>query len=322
MSVNANLPPYVEFGARTTAPAPFECKGGSFRCLVLEGEAQKIKALCDRMLNVPAAGKVQYEPLGHFVVMVLGPFAELRSLAPHFNAMGFVSETQLSLWMPLAAGRSVGGIFVPERFAMACPYVFVDNPMSLLNGREEFGYAKAMGAFEPAKGLADKVEVSAFGGDFATLDKAGWNELFVIEQTGPPGASVPIGIGLPDIAAELTVLAITEALGSVFWPESSAPEIVGEFIEALLKGAVNQVALKQFRDAADSSAACYQAVVEVPVRWGNLSMKVSFGDWQMTLLPVESYPVAEELGVSTQTLPLCLELEADMILEPGVVVAP
>ena len=218
------------------------------------------------MLNVPAAGKVEYMPLGHYVVMVVGPFAELRSKAKGFDAMGFVKETQLSLWLPLAAGHRVGGSFVPERFVMACPYVVVDNPMSLLNGREEFGYAKALGKFKPPKGLANKVEVKTFGGNFAPTNEAGWNQLLQVEQVAP-GLPVPIPIGLAEDIAEAIAQTVADSLSA----DTGAIAKVGEFVAGLLQGEVNQVVLKQFRDAAASTSACYQAVVEVPVRLSKVS---------------------------------------------------
>jgi hypothetical protein len=232
--------------------------------------------------------------------------------------MGFVKETQLSLWLPLAAGNSVGGSFVPERFVMACPYVFVDNPMSLLNGREEFGYAKAMARFEPPDGLANKVEMTAFGGDFAANNQAGWNQLLQVEQVGALGPAVPIPIG----PAEAIAAAIAEALAGALAAGADAIREVGEFVTGLLEGEVKQVVLKQFRDVTESTSACYQAVVEVPVQLSNISLELSFSEWQVTLTPLDSYPIGEELGVLTQPTGLSFEFGADMILEPGVVVAP
>lgn len=316
--MSPTLPPYIEFGARETAPAPFECKGGHFLGLVLEGEAQKIDALCQQMLNVPAAGKVEYAPLGHYVVMVVGPFGELRSKAKGFGPMGFVKETQLSLWLPLAAGSSVSGTFVPDRFVMACPYVWVDNPMSLLNGREEYGYAKALGRFDPPNGLADNVTLSAFGGNFGTNNEAAWHELLKIEKVASAGVPIPIPVG----SAQAIAGAIAQALATVLGDNASAIEIVGEFVESLLQAKVRQVALKQFRDAPKSKNACYQAVVEVPVQLANVSPQLLLSQWQVNLKTLQSYPIGYELGISTQTTLLSFEFEADMLLKAGVVVAP
>jgi hypothetical protein len=85
---------------------------------------------------------------------------------------------------------------------------------------------------------------------------------------------------------------------------------------------VKQVVLKQFRDAAQSTRACYRTVVEVPVQLSNVSLELSFSEWQVTLTPLDSYPIGDELGVVTGPALLSFEFEADMILEPGVVVAP
>ena len=56
---------------------------------------------------------------------------ELAELNEH------TAEAELeALLAPLLAGHDVGGLFIAERLLMAVPYVFVDNPMSYLGGRE------------------------------------------------------------------------------------------------------------------------------------------------------------------------------------------
>jgi len=62
------------------------------------------------------------------------------------------------------------------------PYIFVDNPMSYLGGREDFGYAKAMGQFQPPSALGTRITLDAFGGDFATGNQASWLPLLEIEE--------------------------------------------------------------------------------------------------------------------------------------------
>ena len=93
-------------------------------------------------------------------------------------------ETQASFWIPVLAGRYFGGIFIAERLLMAVPYVFVDNPMSYLGGRETYGYAKVMGRFDPALGLADHVTLEAFGGDFGRMEGADWRKFLELSSGG------------------------------------------------------------------------------------------------------------------------------------------
>src|SRR4051812_30455533 len=66
------LPPYVEYGGRATAPSPFECKGGTMRSLLLEGKPDAIAELVDRMFNVPAGTGITYRSFGAHVLMMMG----------------------------------------------------------------------------------------------------------------------------------------------------------------------------------------------------------------------------------------------------------
>ncbi len=318
--MNSELPSYAQFGARETAPAPFECKGGSFHGFLLAGDTRRIKNLCRRMLNDPAKGEVEYRPLSRYVVMVVGPFAELRSKVKRFNAEGFVKETQLSLLLPLEARTYYGKGNRRRRLVMAAPYVFVDNPMSLLNGREEFGYAKALGRFNPKTGRAKKTKITVFGGDYAKDSRAGWTQLLQVEQLGTTHSLmrlVPTIRDVPTIFKEIPDLA------------KDVPDIVKllargdgrRFLEALEKQEVKQVGLKQFRDAADSTRACYQKVVEVPVRLRNVTVHIC-SPWHVRVTRLDSYPIGEELGVGTQTARLSFKFTADMTLDAGEVVAP
>ena len=95
--------------------------------LLLEGDADAIAHLVDRMFNVPAGRDIQYRSFGAHVMMMMGNFKRITSLTQPFDRWGAVRETQSSFWIPVLAGRDFGGIFIAERLLMAVPYVFVDN---------------------------------------------------------------------------------------------------------------------------------------------------------------------------------------------------
>ena len=73
------LPAYVEFGGRATAPSPFACEGGRLRGLLLQGDGPSIATLVERMFNVPAGRGVEYRALGSNVMMLAGNFRRVTS---------------------------------------------------------------------------------------------------------------------------------------------------------------------------------------------------------------------------------------------------
>ena len=123
---------------------------------MLEGDQARIDALIERMLNAPAGSDVDYKALGSRVLLQMGGFEHVSSMVPPFDRWGDVREIVAAFWVPVLAGRDLGDVFLGERFGLALPYIFVDNPMSYLGGRETYGYAKTMGRFDPADGVGER----------------------------------------------------------------------------------------------------------------------------------------------------------------------
>ncbi len=314
-------PRYVEYGGRATAPPPFRSLGGVFRGLLLEGDGALIAGLIDRVLNVPAAGRVVYRPLfAKHVLLQTGAFAEVSSEAPGFAQWGSVNETQISLWVPVLAGHLDGHLFVAERLCMAVPYILVDNPMSYAGGREDYGYPKTMGIFDPPEGVGDPLTVKAFGGQFEPTSKAGWHELIKITRRGAGKAAAKPGSWHEPHALVKRLGELTErGLAELALP---TPSLLGDLLRVLGGEQISQVFLKQFRDVRADTDAIYQAVVEAPIRFLSSTLRPSLEEWSVQITPLDSHPIGAELGVLSQTTRLTFDVKMDMVAEPGSVVAP
>ncbi len=314
------LPPYIEYGGRVTAPSPFACQHGRMQGLLLRGDAGRIAALVDTVFNVPAGRSIEYRALGSHVMMLIGDFQRVTSLTEPFDRWGAVRETQASFWVPVLSGRRLGDLFIAERLLLAVPYVFVDNPMSYLGGRETYGYAKTMGRFDPASGTGDQVAVHVFGGNFGRNEGADWRTFLEIAG-GPPRPAAgnpqpsdgPLALvrhlvgDMPELAEPAEVL-----LGDI--------QLTSGLVADLLAGRVGQVFLKQFRDATDGTRACYQAVVEAPVQIGRVRSTLSTRDWRVDVHPLDSHPIDRELGIADQVAQAAFDIEIDFVVEDGHVV--
>lgn len=305
---------YVEYGGRATAPPPFRSTEGTFRGLMLKGDALLIAQLVERYLNVPAAGAVVYRPLlGEWVLMQTGAFKKVSSEAPGFESWGYVDEAQISLWIPLAAGRLAGDHFVAERICMAVPYILVNNPMSYAGGREIYGYPKSLGIFDPPSAVGDPQKVEAFGGDFAAGSAAGWHPLFELRRVrASPGESAVLELG--------------EALKALpgAWRELDLPlpqvSVIKDIFETLTGKQMRQVFLKQFRDEQVVGAACYQHVVEAPIDFLSTQIRPSLDEWELVVHHLDSHPVDVEMGIATQRTRLSFDVQMDFVAAAGEVV--
>jgi uncharacterized protein with NAD-binding domain and iron-sulfur cluster len=316
-SGSQDLPGYVEFGGRATAPAPFACEDGRLKGLLLRGDAGRIAALVERMFNAPAGASTEYRALGSRVLLLIGRFGRVTSLTPPFDRWGAVRETQASFFVPVVAGRDTGGLFVAERLLLAVPYIFVDNPMSYLGGREAYGYAKTMARFTPVDGLGESTVVEAFGGDFGRNEGAAWREFLSVEPTGGPRMrrAEPETSGLLGLLRHLVgdLTALDESRELIV----AGLRLPAGLLSDLEERSVSQVFLKQFRDAADGTRACYQAVVEAPVRVDRVITRPAERDHRVTFKRLDSHPIDQELGLTDQRAEVSFEAEMDFVVEEG-----
>ncbi len=313
----AHLPEYVEYGGRATSPGPFLSLEGRLRGLLLEGDGRRISGLIRRTLSDPAGNGVDYRAVGSKVLLLVGGFDRVSSLAPPFDQWGTVREIQASFWVPVLAGRDLGPVFRAERFCLAVPYIFVDNPMSYLGGHEAYGYAKTMGRFGPEDALGPLTTLDTFGGQFSTESRASWTRFMEISASAPEEpAGRPPGFGareLLELALGTNLLANTE--GELVLP---GLKLTATLVEDLLEGRMRQVFLKQFRDAADGTRACYQSVVEAPIEVKRSVMRRSGRDWDVSFTRLDSHPIEAEMGISDQRAQLVFDGELDMVVQTGV----
>lgn len=270
------------------------------RGFVLEADETRLAAFTSAMYTDPCEGRVTYTPWTGYVLMLLGGFDNVSCTVPPFSGFGGVCEVQASFWLPLVASRP--DPLVPDRLVLAVPYILVDNPMSYLGGREVYGYAKTMGRFAPASGLGQSVTVEAYGGNYGPGNKAAWQPF--LEVSSPTGApsSQPVWEGMAELLAGL-------APGLLAHPE---------LLVDLVAGTPTQVFLKQFRDARDGTRACYQAVIEAPVKIKRATGRLLDGDWIVAVQALDSHPLVSELGLVTpQVATLALEIETDFVVAAG-----
>ena len=306
------FPDYVEYGLRSTSAGPFRCSEGHMRLLILEGREEPIAALTETALTGPAGGAAAYRPLGRRVLLITGT-SRVESLSPPWNEWGRVPETLASFWVPLVAGRPHNGRLESPRLCMWASHVFVDNPWSLVAGREIYGYAKALGRFCELEGGVE--EIRGFGGNFGQQAEAGWVPVLRLKPAG----------GSRESAADLAETFARELLGDDHCAaELGLPDVLKWLVDVFRKRVMRQVFLKQVRDAKAQRSACYQAVVEADAQLTHVAPALAGQDWDIEIEPVDSHPIPVELGLpDSQRARWGVELrELDFVVGEGDVIGP
>ena len=310
---------------------PFTSGKGAFAGLILKGKRSAIEALCDRVLNNPfkqpgppswqlgpfgfgrrRASPWVFKPFSDAVLLFAGRWEGMEAATR--VGMGSANEDQVSLWVPVKARNESTG---EEKLYMMVPYMFVDNPMSLLNGREDYGYQKSLARF-PHTPLNPEgaASVWAFGGEFGPGQTAECHEVMKVEPLAgaAPGGPQPAESG----------------------KGGEDPFPVAVLIK-MLKDGVDQVFLKQFRDIATPpplppgappgavapGKACYQHLVQARVVFVNPDVKITFKPWRVELTTGRNstLPIEEDLGLEVaSTTPFSFELRSELKLESGAII--
>ncbi len=306
MSVQSHLQ-YVNRERVSGSLQPFQISNAHMWGLIFPADLERLQACVDRVLNRDPSGRVSYAAYLPMLMFGFSSIEYVTAVNPPYSEFGGAHECELAVWIPVRQRGSLS----PMLFG---PYLFVDNPLAVIQGREIFGFAK---------------EMAELGGDH-------WPEHFPIlgyvgRPTDPPGRRlVPVltverqGEGrvprerrdwgsfshaASDLRAELAAVsrlpALSHAAGllrDTWFP--NAPVVL----------------CKEFSGCGDrGNTPCYLGVVEAGFRVTSIHEGYILKDPYLLRLPkVERHPIAADLGLRDGTPALlAYEMKFDFRLEPG-----
>jgi hypothetical protein len=309
-------PRYVDYSGLICLPPPFESVNTALWGFFAAADGDKLDAFCRRLFAEPSGGAVDYRPLGQHVMLTWGRIGSVNSLTPPFDKMGAVEEDQVVVWIPVAQVADHHGELVAEHFAMLVAYIWLDNPMSLATGREVFGYPKSWGwPAYPQGEEPDRFTLDAFGLDYGPNHRAARHPLIEIVRGDP----------LPD--AKSVEFDSLHAAARHASKQLHGDDHIGfglKFVAGLAKDlwqhVLPTVFLKQIRSIEDGTGAALQQVVEahytVQSFWGAPLLH----SYDMTIHPLDSQPLGEELGLVSGPVHLAYHCTIDFRVGGGRVV--
>jgi hypothetical protein len=320
-----NLPAYLELGGGQVYQQPYRQQGAGMYCFLLPSDLEAQKRTVDRALNLPINTATTYVPLLPYVMAVVAPIQKITSVDPPDSGKGWQTETDIGFWMLVGAGRMDGDEFKLDRVAWYLPYVWVTTPQAVMSGREVYGFPKGFGWFDlPAPGTigAVRAETTVLNPYSPSTEL---KREVVLTLTPPAGSDgKPFETLLKEGAA-----AVKEILAAVLGRDDGIVEVPTwrlalNLLEELLKGEVPSVYLKQFRDAADPTRACYQAIVEAGMKitafHGAGFLPSGYTAW---VANYDSHPICSDLGLAEGDQPVALAFysSADFDILNGRIVA-
>jgi hypothetical protein len=304
------LPEYVDYGALMTPPAPFRSLNTTLDGFWAQADPLRLKALCQKVFAAPSRGAVTCRPISRHVMITWGVIERVVSQTPPYDQYGGVSEPQVAIWIPVVLRDPTRAL---ERLAMFIPYIWLDNAMSLADGRELFGYPKSWGWLRfPGREARPVWKVDAFGLNYAPDALAARHPLLKVRRTGSVADAAQMDLqSLEDLAGDMAKR--LTGLDSFLEDVEVGIELAQDILSARMRG----VFLKQFRDVRDGTAAALQQVVEADYTIRRLKAGPVLSAHELTVHPLDSHPVRTELGLDSQTLELAYRVEMDFDVGGG-----
>jgi hypothetical protein len=316
--IDARGPRYVNRWGFQGSPQPFICRDLTAYCFVLKGALSNIQDLCRRYLREPANGEVEYRALSPYLILTFTRTPALAAVNPPYNALGRYPEIEAAFWVLTAVVKREAGLEVAERLAWFNPYMMVDNPLALSDGREIYGYPKEYGWFElpdtPKQSehvALDVLATARFGPDAIGMRQR------LLEMNRTDG-----GKAAETLRALTTVEDVTRMVADVMLHDPGLVpglSLAEDLLDSVLHHRGRQVFLKQFYDVADGDRACYQAIVEAPVQVVAFRQAgILPGEYRLTLHDLDTHPVRTDLGLQDgQSAVLGYWMDFDFTLETG-----
>lgn len=268
------LPPYLYQNGDPALPPPFSFPGLQTQGFPLKANLADLEALVNRFLNIAPLEEMgfAFAPMAPLVYLTLNTYPKMISEPPPFDDMGFTSQRELQVGIPVVLFEPSGGLLVPQEIGLFSAWLVVDNPWSVITGREVLGFPKVLGWFQlpddfpnPYPSSVETLVFPQFSPETPLTRELLLEVRSVLEGELPdemqewqqryaddPGRVGPLG-----------------PVDYLYGPE--APFAVEEEIWKLIEGAtaewrIRDYQLKQFRDAAEPERACYQAITRSLLR--------------------------------------------------------
>ncbi len=296
---------FVEVGGEQCHAQPFLCKDIKMYGFFVDGDIDSIqKNICDKYLNTPSGGDVNFKALSSKVLITFAYVKEGSSVDNPQSNFGFIPETSVTIWVLTASVNTLLGVPI-DRVAYFVPYIFVDNSYSMAAGREIYGFPKAIGniyipseAKDPALFTVDSYVIPKY-----TPESEAENlQVFKIKKADD-GSLGELTEDWNDVAGAIKEIAKNMFEGDSIFVDGL--EIAINIFDFISHGGLPVVFLKQFRSAENYQKACYQAIIQSYVEvTGFKSGGLLLGDYILDLKNYDSHPIIKDLGLKEGKQPV------------------
>jgi len=311
----SDLPDYLDdASAFPVFRGPYLQKDAGLTALLFHADLAALTALCDQTLNAVPNSPFAYVPLMPDLLVVHADML-VSSLDERDSQVGLIPETEVGFWLLTVAMQKTSTGRVPHHLAWFLPHLLVNESNAIATGREVYGFNKQAAEFTTTQETPPtRFSADVLGFEHFAPDAVARKERLLEVQSPVPQRSQNQWSDWESAKSGLSDALRPQVRGDL------GGEVVAFAAQAALQD-IPLVFLKQFRHAADTKKACYQAIVEAP-----LQIKTFHGGgfldqpYEMSLRPLASHPLAQRLGLQAeQASSVSVWLNVDFTLGTGTV---
>ncbi len=282
--------PFITRDSDPQAPPPYKFPSVTVRSFQLEADWDALNALCDATLNIGdfADRGFLYSPLPMFPYVSLDvlTYPRMEDINPDFRNEGYTTQNECYFRIFVVKYVPFFGFLLPVDISAFFPYMFVDQPWSMISGREVIGFPKVMADFKIPDPLGNIVVSTGVLDVYNPATKLTVEPAVTIHP--PPGLAAPPP-GAPAYAWPWGYLDLEQL--------DPTHQALLQQVPLALSGGFSTVQLKQFRDPENDEYACYQALLRGAFTVGNVDVQSYSAQSQVHIPDYDSLQIASNLGL-------------------------
>lgn len=309
-------PNYINYPGNVMMRSPLMLQQASLYGFFVKGELTHLQATVDECLNKVSGNQPRYQVLSPYTLISYTKVAKAYSEYPDDQEKGWLPEVDIVTWITVGEFIEQDGQQKLVDILVFPHFIFVDNSIAMVNGRELYGYPKVLCQYQipdnPDEADHFSCSVNAFS-HFSSNSEMHWQPLMEMRKTDNGNDTI-----LHDFTQGLSEFEQLIAGIPDFW--HLADELIHDVFKILKQRSLPQIFLKQFPDSAGIKAV-YQALVIANASVKQIrSIRFSGNQYECDIHPVASYPLEQSLGVKNGNQPAILpfHVDFDFCVEQGI----
>ncbi|MGE0277302.1 MAG: acetoacetate decarboxylase family protein [Nitrospiraceae bacterium] len=281
---------YIDRCGEQIFPPPFTATARDYYGFVIRADQKVIQAhICERYFNSPLRHAGRFIAFPH-VIFIFSNVENARSAAENYSELGSFSYREAAVWT-LIGDREA------QQLRWFQPYMFVDESVAMVTGREIYGFPKTLGSFRIPNGptAPDRLWVKTS----VVQDRGAQGSQQLLFEAGrrPDSTAACSGCNEDDFMAQL--LHMLKVNPKYFEQFEIPAEMATQFYKDLSAMQLPLMFLKEFRSAVNPTHADGMLIQEAKcqiTRFRNAGLYN--GTYELAINDVISHPIRNDLGLA------------------------